>query len=110
RGLETTLLERRETTGESSRAIGLHAPVLAALEPGGATERILAGAVRVTSGECRRDGRLLGTVRFDRLAARFPFVATLPQPATEAALGAGAPAAVRGVTVTSVRPDGDRVR
>lgn len=109
-GLETTLLERRETSGESSRAIGLHAPVLAALEPGGATERILAGAVRVTSGECRRDGTLLGTVRFDRLAAQFPFVATLPQPATEAALSVGAPAAVRGVTVTSVRPDGDRVR
>ena len=103
RGVTVALVERRPSIGGGSRAIGLHAPVLAALEASGATDRILSDAVRVSRGECRADGRVLGTVRFDALSARFPFVATLPQPVTEAALGVGAPAAVRGTTVTSVR-------
>ncbi|WP_447948970.1 FAD-dependent monooxygenase [Microbacterium aurum] len=114
RGVEAVVLERRTAVGAASRAIGLHAPVLAALEDGGATERILAGAVRVARGECRglgADGwERLGTVRFDRLSLRFPFVATLPQPATEAALGHGGAPVVRGETVTAIRRDGDRVR
>ena len=46
RGVEAVVLERRTAVGAASRAIGLHAPVLAALEDGGATERILAGAPR----------------------------------------------------------------
>lgn len=114
RGVEAVVLERRTAVGAASRAIGLHAPVLAALEDGGATERILDGAVRVARGECRglgADGwERLGTVRFDRLSLRFPFVATLPQPATEAALGHGGAPVVRGETVTAIRRDGDRVR
>ncbi len=114
RGVEAIVLERRIAVGAASRAIGLHAPVLAALEDGGATERILGGAVRVARGECRglgADGwERLGTVRFDRLSMRFPFVATLPQPTTEAALGHGGAPVVRGETVTAIRRDGDRVR
>ncbi len=114
RGVEAIVLERRIAVGAASRAIGLHAPVLAALEDGGATERILDGAVRVARGECRglgADGwERLGTVRFDRLSMRFPFVATLPQPTTEAALGHGGAPVVRGETVTAIRRDGDRVR
>lgn len=114
RGVEAVVLERRTAVGAASRAIGLHAPVLAALEDGGATERILHGAVRVARGECRglgADGwERLGTVRFDRLSLRFPFVATLPQPATEAALGHGGAPVVRGEMVTAIRRDGDRVR
>jgi len=105
RGLDVLTLERRPERGPGSRAIGLHAPVLAALEPSGITERLLAEAVRVDRGECRADGRVLGVVRFDRLSHRFPFVATLPQPVTEAALGARAPEPLRGVAVTSLRTD-----
>lgn len=105
RGREVVLLERRPALGGGSRAIGLHAPVLAALERSGATDRILAEAVRVGRGECHADGRVLGVVRFDRLSRRFPFVATVPQPVTEAALSARAPAPLRGMTVTAVRTD-----
>ena len=110
RGVDAQLLERREAAGGGSRAIGVHAPVLAALEPSGVTERLLSGAVRVTRGEARSGPALLGTVRFDRLRVRFPFVATLPQSATEAALSVDGPAVRRGSTVLSVRPDGARMR
>lgn len=109
-GVEASVLERRPTPGGGSRAIGVHAPVLAALEPSGTTERLLAGAVRVGRGEARRGPRLLGTVRFDRLHMRFPFVATLPQPETESALAGDAPPVERGVDVLSVRQDGERMR
>lgn len=104
RGVEARVLERRPGVGDGTRAIGIHSPVLAALEPSGLTERLLAEAVRVGRGEARSRGRLLGTVRFDALAARFPFVATLPQTATEAALGADAPEPLRGARVMAVIP------
>jgi 2-polyprenyl-6-methoxyphenol hydroxylase-like FAD-dependent oxidoreductase len=104
RGVEVRLLERRPEGGDGTRAIGIHSPVLAALEPSGLTERLLAEAVRVGRGEARSRGRLLGTVRFDALAARFPFVATLPQTTTESALGADAPEPLRGARVMAVMP------
>lgn len=104
RGVDVEVLERRPLAGGGTRAIGVHAPVLAALEPSGVTERLLAHAVRVHRGEARSDGRLLGTVRFDRLSARFPFVATLPQSATETELAVGAPEPLRGANVMAVLP------
>ncbi len=109
-GVDVVVLEQRPTPGGGSRAIGLHAPTLTALEAGGATERILATAVTVRRGEARSEGRLLGTVRFDRLRGRHPYVATLPQAQTQAALAVGAPAPRRGVAVERLWHDGDRVR
>lgn len=110
RGVDVEIVERRPNAGDGSRAIGLHAPVLAALEAGGATDRILADAVRVSRGEARSDGALLGVVRFDRLSLRHPYVATLPQARTEAALAVGAPAPRRGTAVTAVRAGDADVR
>ncbi|MDL5352027.1 NAD(P)/FAD-dependent oxidoreductase [Microbacterium sp. zg-YB36] len=110
RGVEVALWDRRTAVGDGTRAIGLHSPTLTALEPGGATERILQRAVRVRRGEARSDGRLLGVVRFDRLHTRHPFVATLPQAQTEAALAVGAPTPVRGATVTGIVRDGAEMR
>ncbi|QKJ20833.1 FAD-dependent oxidoreductase [Microbacterium hominis] len=109
RGIPVDLLERRDVAGPGSRAIGVHAPVLAALEPSGVTERLLAHAVRVHRGEARSNGRLLGIVRFDALPARFPFVATLPQAATEAVLAAHAPEPLRGARAFRVLPRADAV-
>jgi 2-polyprenyl-6-methoxyphenol hydroxylase-like FAD-dependent oxidoreductase len=109
-GVEALMLERRISTGDGTRAIGVHAPVLAALEGSGITEILLASAVRVRAGEARAERRRLGTVRFDRLDRRFPFVATLPQSATEAALAAGAPVPQRGVTVTALTVHGSGIR
>lgn len=110
RGVDVELLEQRTEPSPGSRAIGVHPPVLAALEEAGVTEQLLEHAVRVGRGEARAQGRLLGTVRFDRLAARFPFVATLPQAATEAVLARSAPDPVRGVRVAGLTPVDDAVR
>lgn len=110
RGVDVRVLERRPTAGTGTRAIGIHAPVLAALEPSGITERLLERAVRVPRGVARAGDRVLGVVRFDRLSARFPFVATLPQADTEAVLAGVSPAPERGVEVTAVRPGVTEVR
>ncbi|WP_156759307.1 FAD-dependent oxidoreductase [Microbacterium karelineae] len=106
RGLDVALLERRPVAGPGSRAIGVHPPTLGALEASGATERILAEAVRIRRGIARSGDRVLGEVRFDRLPLRFPFIATLPQASTEAAIAAGAPAPMRGVRATAVEDRG----
>jgi len=103
RGVEVRPLERRLTPGMGTRAIGVHAPVLAALEKSGITERLLEKAHRVPRGQARSGDHVLGTVHFDRLSTRFPFVATLPQAETEAVLAGAAPAAERGADVTAVR-------
>ena len=104
RGVSVEILEQRAAPGPGSRAIGVHPPVLAALEDSGLTAALLEHALRVPRGEARSQGRVLGTVRFDRLSTRFPFVATLPQAATEDVFAAAAPAPARGVSVTAIRP------
>ncbi|MFI8632796.1 FAD-dependent oxidoreductase [Microbacterium sp. NPDC077663] len=109
-GVEVEVVERRATAGGGSRAIGLHAPVLAALEAGGATERILSSAVRVRRGEARSDGRTIGVVDFARLDVRHPYVATLAQAQTEQALRGGGPEPERGVTVTGLHAEAGGVR
>jgi 2-polyprenyl-6-methoxyphenol hydroxylase-like FAD-dependent oxidoreductase len=104
RGVEVRVLERRTTAGVGTRAIGVHAPVLAALEESGITERLLEKAQRVPRGLARSGEHVLGVVRFDQLSTRFPFVATLPQAETEAVLADVSPIPERGREVTAVRP------
>ncbi|WP_044495117.1 FAD-dependent oxidoreductase [Nesterenkonia massiliensis] len=101
-GVDVVLLEQRPEPGSGSRAIGIHPPVLRTLEPGGLTDALLAKAQRVHSGQARAQGRLLGTVDFSALNARFPFIATAPQAATEAVLAAQAPQPQRRAAVQSI--------
>lgn len=103
RDVTVRVLERRLTASAGTRAIGLHPPVLAALEQPGITARLLDRAQRVPQGVARSGEHVLGIVRFDRLSTRFPFVATLPQAETEAVLAEVSPAPERGVEVTAVR-------
>lgn len=109
RGVDVALWESRTDAGTGSRAIGIHAPVLAALEESGTTDRLLDTATRVTTGIARAAGRRIGEVHFDRLRTRFPFVATVPQALTEHALAAAAPPVRRGMTAVGVHDRGDRV-
>lgn len=109
RGVDAQLVEQRVHSRLGTRAIGVHPPVLAALEGSGITEQLLAQALRIGAGEARSAGRVLGTVRFDRLNTRFPFVATLPQAATEQVLASRAPQPQRGVGITALRAHRDCV-
>ncbi|WP_053386346.1 FAD-dependent oxidoreductase [Leucobacter japonicus] len=109
-GVEALLIERRTDSAPGSRAIGVHPPVLAALEPSGATARILEGAARIPRGMARAAGRTIATVRFDRRHPRFPFIAAAPQQVTEAALAAIAPEPLRGMRVIGVHAAGDLMR
>ncbi|MEJ6490619.1 NAD(P)/FAD-dependent oxidoreductase [Leucobacter sp. USCH14] len=109
-GVEVVVLEQRVDASPGSRAIGVHPPVLAALEAGGATERILAEAARIPRGIAIASGRTVGEVRFDRLPLRFPFVASVPQAVTEAAVAAGGPPPLRGMRVIGAEPTPDGVR
>jgi 2-polyprenyl-6-methoxyphenol hydroxylase-like FAD-dependent oxidoreductase len=106
RGAGVALWEARSDAAGGSRAIGIHPPVLAALDAPGLTAHLLENAVRVTRGIARSDGRRLGEVRFDRLPVRFPFVATVPQAHTEAVFAGAAPAVRRGATVRAVHDRG----
>ena len=110
RGVDVAIVERRTGSDAGTRAIGIHSPSLAHLEASGATDALLARAVRIGRGEARADGRTLATIRFDRLRARHPFVAALPQSDTVEVLTELAPAVSRGVRVTAVRADGAGVR
>lgn len=118
-GVDHLTLEARATPGAGTRAIGIHSAALRAMSPSGATDRILDRALRVSEGEARIDGRTIATIRFDRARtgslASFPFVATLPQEATEAAIAAtaashGAVEPQRGCRVTRVIDDGPSCR
>ena len=108
-GLDVALLERRKTMAPGSRAIGIHSPALAALEPSGAVDSILAEAARIRRGEARTRSRTLGSVRFDRAGKRFPFSIAVPQSVTERALSELGPTPLRDVEVLAVENCGDAV-
>lgn len=110
RGVEVDVVERRVDPGAGTRAIGIHSPALALLEGSGATDGIRERAVRISRGEARADGRVLAEIRFDRLRARHPYVAALPQSDTIAVLSALAPPVRRGAAVRSLHPGNDGVR
>ena len=110
RGVEATVLDRRLDPGAGTRAIGIHSPALSFLEASGATELLRERAVRIGRGEARADGRVLAEIRFDRLRARHPYVAALPQSDTIEVLTALAPPVRRGVAVTALHDDGRTVR
>lgn len=108
-GIDVEILEQRGAGSGDSRAIGVHAPVLAALEDSGLTAGLLEQAVRVPRGEAHSQGRMLGEVRFDRLSTRFPFVATLPQSGTESVFSQIAPVPQRGISVDALRTTAEHV-
>ncbi len=85
-GLDVAVWERRTEPTGSSRAIGVHAPALHALEATGLTTSLLDAAVLVRCGVARSRGQVLGEVSFAGADPRYPFVAAVPQSVTEALL------------------------
>lgn len=110
RGVDVEVIERRTSSSGGTRAIGIHSPALAHLEASGATDELLARAVRIERGEARADGELLATIRFDGLPARHPYVAALPQADTVDVLTSLAPPVRHGVAAEALHDDGAEVR
>ncbi|WP_066520771.1 FAD-dependent oxidoreductase [Curtobacterium ammoniigenes] len=85
-GIDVRVWERRLAEPSASRAIGIHAPSLAAFAQIGAEQSVLAQGVRVREGIATSRGLVLGRLRFDRASDEHPYVVTLEQWKTEAIL------------------------
>lgn len=108
-GIPTRLVEQRAAPGAGSRAIGVHAPGLAALASVGAEAAVRSAGVRILEGRALGARGALGTLVFDHGTP----VLAVPQASTEAALAAALAehggVVERGVALTSLTPVGDDV-
>ena len=105
-GVAVTVVERRTTESNLTRAFAVHARTLEMLDARGVADELVATGQKLDS------LRLFGTVDLDlsRLPTRFPFLLVTPQYQTEQVLERRALAVganiVRGLKVTGVRQDG----
>jgi 2-polyprenyl-6-methoxyphenol hydroxylase-like FAD-dependent oxidoreductase len=113
-GAAVRVLERRTETDPHSRAIGIHPPALAALDGIGVAAGLVSEGVRIRRGMAFGGGAEVAGMSFDAVSGVYPFVLSVPQSRTEAALERRVreldPEAVRrGTTVTGVHDDGSTV-
>jgi 2-polyprenyl-6-methoxyphenol hydroxylase-like FAD-dependent oxidoreductase len=105
-GVSCTLLERRDTESNLSRAFGVHARTLELLDARGVAQDLIATGLAVSR---------LGPfgLAFDRLPSRFPYLLITPQYETERLLEARARALgadiVTGAEVVGLRQDPEGV-
>jgi 2-polyprenyl-6-methoxyphenol hydroxylase-like FAD-dependent oxidoreductase len=108
-GVDVTLLERRGTESNLTRAFGVHARTLEHLDARGLADEVVAGGARVER------LRLFGSIDLDlsALPTRFPYLLVTPQYAVERVLEKRATAAgvriVRDTRVTGLRQDPEGV-
>ncbi len=108
-GVDVTVLERRGTESNLTRAFGVHARTLEHLDARGLADEVVAGGAPVER------LRLFDHLRLDlsRLPTRFPYLLITPQFNVERALEKRAAVAgariVRGAQVTALRQDPDGV-
>lgn len=113
-GVSVRVLERRTEPDTHSRAIGIHPPSLEALDRIGVASGLVNEGVRIRRGVAIGGGVEVAGMSFDCVSGRFPFVLSVPQVLTEAALerrvGAlDGGAIIRGATVTGIHDDGSSV-
>ncbi len=89
RGLDAVVWEARVEDPARSRALGVHPPSIDLFDRLGLADDLLARAVRIRRGIATSGPRTIGAVPFDRTSGRWPFVAAVPQDATEAVLRRG---------------------
>jgi 2-polyprenyl-6-methoxyphenol hydroxylase-like FAD-dependent oxidoreductase len=108
-GVDVTVLERRDTESNLTRAFGVHARTLEHLDARGLADELLGEGARVARLS------LFDHIRIDlsTLPTRFPFLLITPQYNVEQLLEKRASAAgariVRGAEVTALRQDADGV-
>ncbi|MDQ0821033.1 2-polyprenyl-6-methoxyphenol hydroxylase-like FAD-dependent oxidoreductase [Arthrobacter sp. V4I6] len=113
-GVRVRVLEQRAAPDPHSRAIGIHPPALDVLERIGVAQELVAGGIPIRRGIAVGGGRQLAEMNFDGVSESYPFVLSLPQSRTEAALErrvrALDPGALhRGVGLTGLHDDGAQV-
>lgn len=113
-GHSVRVLEQRLAPSEHSRAVGIHPPALNVLGGIGVRDALIGEGVRVTAGQARSRGAVVGTVSFAQSTPANPYVLTLPQERTETLLarrvGALDPEAlIRGAAVEAMDDDGASV-
>ena len=108
-GVDVTVLERRRTESNLTRAFGVHARTLEHLDARGLADEVVAEGARVARLS------LFDSIRIDlsTLPSRFPYLLITPQYNVEQVLEKRAAAAgariVRGAKVTALRQDADGV-
>lgn len=113
-GMSVRILEQRSEPNTHSRAIGIHPPSLEALDCVGVASGLIAEGVRIRRGVAIGGGVELAGMSFDSVSRRYPFVLSVPQARTEAALERrvrelDGGALLRGATVTGMHDDGSSV-
>ena len=106
RGVDCVVLEKRTGEREHSRAIGIHPPALHVLKAAGVADALIRRGVCIGGGLVYLDKTRIGRVPLAGVDSVYPFVLSVPQTVTEAALTARlyelAPdALVRGVSVAA---------
>lgn len=114
RGVPVRILEQRLRRKQHSRAIGIHPPALDVLQRIGLAQALVAQGVPIRRGVALDGGKKLVEMSFAGVSEDFPFVLSLPQHHTEAALeqrvqGLSPGALQRGVRVTGLHDGGGRV-
>lgn len=113
-GVSVSVLERRAVADTHSRAIGIHPPSLEALDQTGVAAGLVEDGVAIRCGVAICGGVEVAGMSFDSVSGRYPFVLSVPQARTEAALERrvrelDGGAIHRGVTVTGIHDDGSAV-
>src|SRR5512132_2537657 len=85
-GISFVLIDRLAEGGNTSRAAVVHARTLEVLEELEVTDRLRAAGIVVPTFTLRDRDRVLVTLRFDVLPARYPYTLMVPQNVTEAIL------------------------
>lgn len=114
RGLDAVVWEARVDDPAHSRALGVHPPSIDLFDRLGLADDLLDRAVRIRRGIATSGASTIGVVPFDRASSRWPFVAAVPQDATEAVLRRGlsdrrADALRRGIRFTGLEQRDDDV-
>lgn len=86
RGLDVAVWEKRESPAILSRAIGIHPPALGIFERLGIASQLIAEGIPISRGVARSGGRTVGSLSFEGVSERYPFILALPQYRTEAHL------------------------
>jgi 2-polyprenyl-6-methoxyphenol hydroxylase-like FAD-dependent oxidoreductase len=85
-GVSVRILERRAGPNTHSRAIGIHPPSLEALDGIGVASGLVSEGVQIRRGVAIGGGVEVAGMSFHTVSSRYPFVLSVPQARTEAAL------------------------